>query len=451
MEHLFRKGVSPKTFAGFVTPSVIMLVFIALYYLVDAIFVANFVSSDAMAAINIVYPISGLGWGISIMLAAGSSALVAIKMGEGDQRRANEKFSLICYIALSTGIGMSFLGLIFLKDLVRMLGATDRLWDYCMDYALILILALPTAFLGVLLEYFIRVDGRPGFVLFLYLSGGIVHICLDYVFIVLLDWGIAGAGWATAAGQATVMVLGLIYFITGETRLKFVVPKLDISYIGNSLLNGSSEMVSESSVAVTVYVFNTIVLGLAGEDGVAALSIVLNSHYLLISIHLGFITGVGPLISYYYGARDYIKVNTFLRYSRNFILASSIAVAILALAEAPLLARIFVDTDTSVYRMAVRGIRLISIAFLFTGINVFASGFFTAYGNGIISAVISLSRGLVVVLIGAFTLPLIFKLDGVWFTIGFAEIVTLALSVFMFKKCKDIYHYSFARTKDSNY
>lgn len=451
MEHLFGEGVSPKKFAGFVTPSVVMLVFIALYYLVDAIFVANFVSSDAMAAINIVYPISGLGWGISIMLAAGSSSLVAIKMGEGDQREANEKFSLICCMALLTGAGMTLAGLIFLEDLVKMLGATDRLWVYCMDYAWILILALPAAFLGVLLEYFIRVDGRPGFVLFLYLSGGIVHIFLDYVFIVLLDWGIAGAGWATAAGQATVMILGVIYFITQKTKLKLVVPRLDMGYIRNSLLNGSSEMVSESSVAVTVYVFNAIVLGLAGEDGVAALSIVLNSHYLLISIHLGFITGVGPLISYYYGAKDYIKVNTFLRYSRNFIFVSSIAVAVLALAEAPVLAMIFVDADSLVYRMAVRGIRLISIAFLFTGINVFASGFFTAYGNGIISAIISLSRGLIMVLIGAFTLPLFFKLDGVWFTIVFAEIGTLALSVYMFNKCKDIYHYSFIRSKDSNY
>ena len=441
MEYLFDGGVTAKKFAGIVTPSVIMLVFIALYYLIDAIFVANYVSSDALAAINIVYPISGLGWGISIMLAAGSSAIVAIRMGEGNQRDANEKFSLICIVSVGLGIAAAASGLLFLEELVGLLGATSRLWPYCMDYAWILIIALPAAFLGVLLEYFIRVDGRPGFTLFLYVSGGIVHILLDYLFLVRWNWGIAGAGWATAAGQTTIAVLGVVYFLTQKTKLIFIMPKWDSTYIKNCFVNGSSEMVSESSVAITVYVFNTVVLGLAGEDGLAALSIVLNAHYLLISVHLGFITGAAPLISYYYGAKEYEKVNLFLKYSRTFIFISSIGVALLALAEAPLLAMVFVDADTEVYHAAVRGIRFISIAFLFTGVNVFASGFFTAYGNGIISALISLSRGLIMVLIGVMTLPRIFGLDGVWLTVGLAEITTLGLSLFMFYKYKDIYHY----------
>jgi putative MATE family efflux protein len=446
MEHLFDGGVTARKFAAFVTPSVIMLVFIALYYLIDAIFVANFVSSDALAAINIVYPISGLGWGISVMLAAGSSAIVAIRMGEGKAREADEKFSLICYVTVILGILAAVLGLVFLDEVVGFLGATDRLWAYCMDYAWILVIALPAAFLGVLLEYFIRVDGRPGFTLFLYLSGGIVHIFLDYVFLALWDWGIAGAGWATAAGQATIMVLGIAYFVTQKTKLTLVIPKWDIAYIKDCIVNGSSEMVSESSVAITVYVFNTIVLGLAGEDGVAALSIVLNAHYLLISAHLGFITGAGPLISYYYGAKDYGKVNLFLKYSRTFILISSVGVALLALLEAPLLARVFVESDTEVYHMAVRGVRMIAAAFLFTGVNVFATGFFVAYGNGITATLISLSRGPVMVIIGAVTLPRLFGLDGVWLTVCFAEIITVALSVFMFNKYKDIYHYSLTGT-----
>lgn len=443
MEHLFDHGVTVKKFTGFVMPSVIMLVFIALYYLIDAIFVANFVSSDALAAINIVYPITGLSWGISIMMAAGSSALVAIKMGEGKEREANEKFSLICVISLILGSTLVILGLIFLEELVGLLGATDRLWLYCMEYAWILILALPAAFLGVLLEYFIRVDGRPGFTLFLYISGGIVHLFLDYLFLVLWDWGIAGAGWATAAGQAAIMILGIIYFITQKTKLKFIKPKWDGDYVRSTFINGSSEMVSESSVAITVYVFNIIVLGIVGEDGVAALGIVLNAHYLLISVHLGFITGVAPLLSYYYGAKDFEKVNLFLKYSRTFIVMSSIGVALLAFVEAPLLVRVFVDADTEVYRIAVRGIRFISIAFLFTGVNVFASGFFTAFGNGIVSALISLSRGLIMVIIGVMTLPFVFGLDGVWLTVVFAEITTVALAFFMFNKYKNVYHYEF--------
>jgi putative MATE family efflux protein len=441
MEHLFDQGVTARKFSGFVMPSVIMMVFISLYVMVDAIFVARFVGSDALASVNIVFPIVGLSMGITIMMAAGSSALVAIKMGEGRAREANEQFTLICLVATA----ISLLGAIFLvinlKEVVGFLGASDRLLQYCLDYASPLMPAVPAAFLGTLLEYFIRVDGRPGFTLFLYVSGGVVHLFLDYLFLVRLDWGIAGAGWATSAGLTTVMVLGVGYFLTQKTKLKIVRPKWNGAFIGHSFLNGSAEMVSESSVAIMIFIFNIIGLRLAGEDGVAALTIVLNAQFLLVSAHLGFVTGVGPLISYFYGAKDYQKVSKFIKYSGVFIAVSSVAIALLALAEAPLIARVFVETDTAVYQMAVRGIRFIAVSFLFTGINIYAGGFFTAYGNGIIAALISLSRGLVLIIIGAVTLPVLFGFDGVWLTIDFAEFATVALSFFMFHKYKNVYHY----------
>lgn len=389
MEHLFDQGVTLKKFVKFVVPSVIMLVVIGLYYTVDSIFVAKVVGSDALAALSIAYPLQGLVWGVSVMLASGSSAIVAIRMGEGNQQEANEKFTLICIVSAAIGVIMIILGLTFIDPLIDFLGATDRLWDYCKEYAQILILAVPAAFLGVLFEYFIRVDGRPGFSLALYLSGGIVHLGLDYVFIVLCRWGIKGAAWATLSGMVTVMLVGGAYFIFRETKLKIVRPKWDGNYIAHCMINGSSEMVSEASAGITTFFFNMIVIRLAGEDGVAALSVVLNSHYLLISTHLGYITGVAPLISYFYGAKEYVKVNVFLKYSRVFMLASSVIIAVLCFVLAPYIALAFEPRGTAVYEMAQTGVRYLSAAFLFTGINIFASGFFTAYGNGPISAMIS--------------------------------------------------------------
>lgn len=442
MEHLFDQEIKLNKFIHFVTPSVIMLVVIGLYYIIDSIFISNFVGSDALASLSIAYPIQGLVWGVSVMLAAGSSAVVAIKMGEGEQREANEKFTLICIVSAIIGILMIVFGLLFLENIISFLGATDKLRDYCIDYAGILILAIPFAFIGVLFEYFIRVDGRPGFTLMLYLSGGIVHLVLDYVFIVRLEWGIKGAAWATFAGMATVMVLGGAYFIFMKTKLKLVVPKWDGKYIIHSMVNGSSEMVSEASVGITTFFFNMIVLRLAGENGVAALSIVLNAHYLLVSVHLGYITGVAPLISYFYGAKEYIKVNIFLKYSRYFIIVSSVSLAILCFFCAPLIARAFEPEGTEVYELAKVGVRFLSGAFLFTGINVFASGFFTAYGNGEISALISLSRALIMVLIGAFTLSYFFGLNGVWMALTFSDAATMALSLFMFRKYKNRYNYN---------
>lgn len=443
MEKIFENGVSGRRFAGFVTPSVIMLIFMALYYVVDAIFVANFVGPRALGAMNIIYPICGLGWGISVMLAAGSSAIVAIRMGEGKTQEAREKFSLMCIVSVVLGLVFVTLGLLFTEQLVSILGATPGLMGYCVDYIWVILLGIPAVFLGVLLEYFIRVDGKAGFTLFLYVLGGIINIILDYTFIVVMDMGIAGAAWATIAGQYTVMIVGIAYFIVKKTNLRFVIPKWDFKYIWGSMVNGSSEMVSESSVAITIIFFNYIVIRIAGETGLTALSVVLEAQYLLVSLHLGFITGVSPLISYFYGAKKFTVVNKCLAYCERFISVASLGMTILSIVAAPLIVRIFIDSGTEAYSLAVTGIRFLSVACLFTGLNVFASGFFTAYANGIISAMISLSRGFIMVVIGAIILPFFFGLKGVWMVPAFAEITTFALSLYMIKKYKDRYHYKF--------
>ncbi|MEG0829179.1 MAG: MATE family efflux transporter [Anaerovoracaceae bacterium] len=441
MEHLFKEEVRVSQFVKFVSPSVVMLLVIGLYYIVDSIFVANFVGSVGLAALSIAYPIQGLVWGVSIMLAAGSSAIVAIKMGEGKQDEANQKFTLICIVSAIIGAVFIVLGYIFLDEIVSLLGATDLLSAYCKDYLMILIIATPAAFLGVLFEYFIRVDGKPGFTLILYISGGFVNLCLDYLFVARLGWGMKGAAWATASGMIVVMIMGIAYFVFCKTKLKLVKTKWDGKYLLHTFSNGSSEMVSESSDGITTFFFNMIVIRLAGESGVAALSIVLNVHYLFISIHLGYITGVAPLISYYYGAKDFIKVNIFIKYSKVFLLVSSIALAFVCFFFAPIVVRIFEAPGSAVYDMAHTGVKYLSAAFLFTGINIFASGFFTAYGNGKISALISLSRALVLVLIGVFALSYFFGLHGVWATLIFSEVITLGLSLFMFNKYKDTYNY----------
>ena len=175
MEHIFDKGVTVKNFVKFVWPSVLMMVVIALYYGFDSVFVANLVGETALASLSIAYPAQGIMWGVAVMLAAGSSAIVAIKMGEGNQKEADEKYTLICAVALVIGLIMTALCLIFMDTVIDFLGATAELESYCSEYLGILIWGFPAAFIGVLFEYFIRVDGNPGFTLFLYISKIILH------------------------------------------------------------------------------------------------------------------------------------------------------------------------------------------------------------------------------------------------------------------------------------
>lgn len=447
MEYIFDKGVTVGRFAKFVTPSVVMLVVMSLYYLIDSIFVSNILGENALAAMNIIYPVQGIGWGISIMIAAGSSALVAINMGEGRLKLAQQRFTLIVIVALLLGIALAVVGIYFLDGIVVFLGATDILVKDTVTYGYVLLLAMPISFISILVEYFVRVDGRPGFTLFLYIVNGLVHVALDVLFMVHWGWGIEGAAWATFWGQASILIIGIFYFGRNQiknAKIKFVVPKMDWKYLGHSFLNGSSEMVTESSVAITTFFYNSVMLSLVGEIGVAALTIVQNAHYLLISVHLGFITGVAPLISYYYGAKEYNKVNIFLSYSKKFLAVSSVGIAILAVLFADFIAGVFVPRGSETFELASMGVRIISIAFLFTGVNVFGSGFFTAYGNGIISALISFSRGFIMVLIGLFFLPHLFGVSGVWMVMVFTELTTIGVTLAMIKIFRGKYHYSFS-------
>ncbi|MDO4544751.1 MAG: MATE family efflux transporter [Bacillota bacterium] len=441
MGNLITGEITPKNFTKFVWPSVLMMVIIGLYYGMDSVFVANLVGEDALAGLAIAYPIQGVMWGFAVMLASGSSAIVAIKMGEGKNEEADRKFTLVCVLSVILGCIFTVGCLIFMSPLVQFLGATELLSHYCHDFLEILVWGFPAAFLGVLFEYFIRVDGRPGFTLILYISGGVVHLALDYILMGPLQMGIRGAAYANIGGLVAVMVAGGAYFIFMKTRLSFRRFKNDWRFIGHCFVNGSSEMVSEASAGITTFFFNMVVIRIVGEVGVAAVSIILNIHYLLISVHLGYVMGVAPLISYYYGAKEYDKVNTFIRYSKNFILVTSIVSAIGCLLFGQYIVMVFERPGSELFELAVTGTRFLAIALLLCGANIFASGFFTAYGNGQISALISMSRALIMVIIGMLVLGWLFGMTGIWLTLAFAEVATLALTFGMFNKYKDVYHY----------
>jgi putative MATE family efflux protein len=441
MDKLIANQLTIGKFYKFVMPSILMLVFISLYSIVDGMFVANYVGSDALAAINIIMPISGLILGISLMLATGSSAIVAILLGAGKLDEANEKFTLICIIAFVVGLAFAIVGFIFIDNVIVLLGATPRLFEYCRVYGQIMIFSAPFAFLGIIYEYYIRIDGRPGFTLFLYIAGGVTNLILDYIFIVLMNMEMMGAALATAIGFFVTFAIGALYFATGKSKIKYRMPKLDLKYVRDLMINGSSSMVSELSTGITTLIFNLAVLRLAGEDGVAALSIILYAQFLLVSTYLGFSMGVSPLISYCYGAKRFDQIVKILKYSKVFIIVSSILIFLVAEFLAPLISSIFVRPDSVVFKMATQGFELFAISFLFIGINVFASGMFTAYANGKISAIISLSRSLVFVCVGVLILPRFFEIQGVWLTVPFAEGITILLSYYFLKTYRSTYKY----------
>ena len=286
----------------FALPTIIMMIFMSLYTIVDGIFVCRFVGSSALSAVNIVYPLVSVVIGLGVMLATGGSAVVARKLGEGDEETACRDLTLLVLTGAALGTLFSLLGLAFSAPMSRLLGASDALLSYCTDYLRILLLFAPASILQLLFQSFFVTAGRPGLGLGLTVCSGLTNAVLDYAFIVPLDMGITGAALATAAGYCVTALAGVGFFALRGKGLRFRRPRWESRMLLYACGNGSSEMVTNLSNAVITFLFNQLMLSLLGEDGVAAITIVLYAQFLLTALYMGFSMGVAPVISFNYGA-----------------------------------------------------------------------------------------------------------------------------------------------------
>ena len=426
---------------AFTTPTMMMMVFLSLYTIIDGIFVSRFVGQSALSAINITLPLICLTYGVAVMLATGGSAIVAKKFGEGKSLEAKQNFSLIVGFSVLLSLILMMIELLCMPTILNWLGATENLYSYCYEYGILITLFVPMAMLKSLFEFFMITANQPKLGLINTVIGGVTNIILDYVFIAVLDLGIAGAALATGIGMTIPSVIGVIYFMNQKNYLHFTKPNLDFKVILQSMANGSSEMVTNLSTAVTTLLFNLMMIKYLGENGVAAMTIVLYAQFLLMSVYLGFASGAAPLISFSYGENNTNQLKRLINYSRRFIFVASIVTFALALLLASTIIKIFTGGETEVYHITLSGFRLFSLSFLPIGMNIFTSSMFTAFSNGRISALISVLRTLVLVIIGIIILPVLFDLNGIWLTIPFAEFITLIISLYLTKRYSRYYRY----------
>lgn len=434
--------VTPWSLMKFTFPTIVMMVFMSMYTMVDGVFVSNLIGENALSAINIVYPVSSVMIAISIMLATGGGAIIARNMGEGKDLQAKENFSMITLVGIVIGILIMVLGLIFLKPIILAMRATPALYDYCHDYLKVLIFFAPFGVLQMLFQFFFVTAGKPKLGLWATVAGGVVNIVLDYVLITYTDMGIAGAAAATGLGYATPGIIGLLYFsLKRNGTLYFIRPKWRKAVLIQSCLNGSSEMVTNLATAITTFLFNVVMLRYLGENGVAAITVVLYAQFLLTSVYLGFSSGTAPLISYHYGMKNEKELHKLFKISLLFILVSSVLIFILSILLATGIVRVFVKPDSEVFAIAKHGFLLFSVCYLFTGINIFASSMFTAFSNGKVSAIISFLRTFVLIVAAVLLLPVIMGTDGIWLAIPAAELLTMAVSAAYLVRYRKIYHY----------
>ena len=427
MSSSINQDFTAKGLLKFAMPSIIMMVFLSCYTIVDGIFVSRFVGSNALSSLNIVYPVEGLVVAVATMLSTGGNAIISNYLGQGKPKESRAFMTQFVMLGLLFSVLIMAIVFIFLTPICRALGSTDALLSDAQIYLKILILFAPACMLQTFFQCFFVTAGKPHLGLFLMIGAGVLNAVLDYVLIVPLHMGIGGAALATGIGQTLPAVVGIIFFFTRSTELYFTPFKFNLKIIGEACYNGSSEMVSQLSNSIATFLFNIILIRLAGSAGVAAISILLYGQFLFNAFYLGLSIGVSPVIGFQYGAGQKSRLRKTYKIIMMFTCISSVVIVSLSLiCSRPIVSVFTKDPDT--FRLAADGFRIFAINFLFSGINIISSGIFTALSNGKISAILSFSRTLFFLVICLFTFPYFLGITGVWLAVPAAEFLTLILS-----------------------
>ncbi len=419
-----------------------MLVFTSIYGVVDGFFVSNYAGKTPFAAVNFIMPLLMILGCVGFMFGTGGGALIAITMGAGRTKKANELFSQIVFASAGCGILLAAFGFLFLRPVASMMGAEGRLLEDCLTYGRILLIAIPFYVLQYEFQCLFATAGKPKLGLYVTVAAGVTNILLDALFVAGFRWGLEGAAAATSISQFVGGIIPVFYFgRKNDSPLRLVRCGFDGGALLKVCINGSSELMSNISMSLVSMMYNVQLMKYAGENGVAAYGVLMYVGMIFSAVFIGYSVGAAPVVGYHYGAQNSEELKGLLK--KSIVLVGIFAVCMFAsgqLLSAPL-SRMFVGYDKELFDMTVHAFTVFSFSFLFSGFAILGSSFFTALGDGLVSALISFLRTLVFQCLSVLIFPLFWQLDGIWFSIVAAEIMAVVVTVlFLFGKRKK-YHY----------
>lgn len=420
-----------------------MMIFTSIYGVVDGFFVSNFVGKIPFAAVNLIMPFIMVLGGVGFMVGTGGSALVAKTLGEGKQELANRYFTMMVKLTVILGLLLSLAGIIFIRPISYLLGATDAMIGDCVVYGRTTLLFNTAFMLQNVFQTFLSTAEKPKLGLAATVTAGITNIILDALFIAVFQWGVAGAALATGIGECMGGLLPFIYFIRpNDSRLQLVKSKIEGRTLLKACANGSSELMSSISTSLISVVYNLQLLRFAGENGVAAYGTIMYIQFIFIAIFIGYTIGASPIVSYHFGAGNHEELNNLLKKSLCIVSLAGVTMMAAAWALSGPLANLFVGYDAELYELTKHAFRMFAFSFILAGVNIFASSFFTALNNGAVSAAISFLRTLVFQIISVLALPVFLGLDGIWYSISIAEVLAFIVSFAFLSVNRKKYHYA---------
>lgn len=426
----------------FVLPSIVMMVFTSIYGVVDGLFVSNFAGKTAFASINLIMPFLIILGAMGFMLGTGGTALVSRVLGEGDKKHANKYFSMITLFGILLGVILTVVGVLTMRPMAILLGATEAMVDDCVLYGRIVVCFLTSFMLQNMFQSFLIAAERPKFGLLITLAAGVTNMVLDALFVGVFRWGIAGAAIATGISQTVGGVVPLMYFLFSKSsplRLRWT--EFEAQPLLRSCANGSSELMSNISGSLIGMLYNAQLMRFLGEDGVATYGVLMYVQFIFVAIDIGYSIGCAPIISYHYGARNHPELRNLLTKGLKVMGILGIVMTIAAISLSGTLANIFVGYDATLCELTRHAFHLFSFAFLLAGFNIFLSSFFTALNNGGVSAAMSFLRTLVFQAASVILLPMALDVDGLWWAASAAEALAFVVSIGFLLALKGKYHY----------
>ena len=431
-----------KRLLRFSQPSIVMMVFTSIYGVVDGYFVSNYTGKTPFAAVNLIMPFLMILGGVGFMFGTGGGALIAKTMGEGKAEKADKLFSMTVFASILCGLVLTAVGLLFLRPFARLMGAEGELLENSLLYGTINLIALPFYLLQYEFQCLFATAEKPKLGLYVTVASGVANMVLDWLLVAVLPFGLAGAAAATAASQFIGGVFPLIYFARkNSSRLHLTRCRLELRPLGRICANGSSELMGNISMSLVSMLYNVQLMQYVGEDGIAAYGVLMYVSMIFQAIFIGYSVGTAPIVSYHYGAQNREELKSLLR-KAIFIVAIA-ALCMFAAGEllAAPLSRLFVAYDEELLQMTTHAFAIFSFSFLFSGFAINGSSFFTALNDGLTSALISFLRTLVFQVAAVLLFPLLWGLDGIWFSIVAAEIMAVLATIFFLLKKQKKYGY----------
>lgn len=426
----------------FTLPSIAMMIFTSIYGVVDGFFVSNYIGKTTFAAVNFFWPFLMILGSFGFMFGTGGSALVAKTLGEGDREKANRSFSLIIYASIICGVVITVLGWVIIRPIASLLGAEGELLENGVKYGRIILIAMVPYMLQMEFQSLFVVAEKANLGFFVTIASGVTNMVLDALLVAVFRFGLVGAALATAISQAVGGIIPLFYFARpNKSLLKLVKTSFDGKTLIKTCTNGSSEIMSNISMSLVGMLYNFQLMKYAGEDGVAAYGVLMYVCMIFIAVFIGYSIGIAPLIGYNFGAGNNHELKNLLRKSFLIIGITSVCMFGLSFVLAMPLSKLFVGYDPSLFNMTQRGFYIYGFSFLFAGISIFGSSFFTALNNGLISAVISFLRTMVFQIAAVIIMPLIWELDGIWLSAVVAELMAFAVTLIFIAGQKKKYKY----------